>query len=97
MNLGERGKVHSNIADSIGVLVIDSTRNREIGEIVLPAKIVREMRPFVLAGRVWSIEKAIRQRLYVRQIHAAAAPADFQQSTSLGAYFDYLPEDMQRR
>ena len=97
MNLGERGKVHSNITDSIGVLVIDSTRNREIGEIVLPAKIVREMRPFVLAGRVWKIEKTIKQRLYVRQIHASAAPADFHQSTSLGAYFDYLPEDMQRR
>ncbi|NLZ29672.1 MAG: DEAD/DEAH box helicase [Methanomicrobiales archaeon] len=96
MNLGERGKIHSNITDSIGVLVIDSARNREIGEIVLPTKIVREMRPFVLAGRVWSIERATRQRLYVRQIHASAAPAEFHQSTSVGAYFEYLPEDMQR-
>lgn len=97
MNLGDRGKIHSNITDSIGVLVIDSNRNREIGEIVLPTKIIQGMRPFVLAGRVWSIERATRQRLYVRQIHASAAPAEFHQSTSVGAYFDYLPEDMQRK
>lgn len=96
MNLAERGKVHSNIPDSVGVLVIDLVRNREVGEIVLPVRTIQEMRPFVLAGRVWGIEKVERQKLYVKQIHTSAVPAEFRQSTFVGAYFGYLPEDLQR-
>ncbi len=96
MNLAERGKVHSNIPDSVGVLVIDLIRNREVGEIVLPVRTIQEMRPFVLAGRVWGIEKGERQKIYVKQIYTSANPAEFRQSISTGAYFDYLPEDIQK-
>ena len=96
MNLAERGKIHSNIPDSVGVLVIDIIRNREVGEIVLPVRTIQEMRPFVLAGRVWGIEKVERQKLYVKQIHTSADPADFRQSIFVGAYFGYLPADLQK-
>lgn len=94
MNLGESGKVHSNIPESIGVLVIDIVRNREIGKIMLPMKTIDERRPFVLAGRKWNIEKFTNYKLYVKQVHTSAAPVEFYPSLSVGAYFDYLPEDM---
>lgn len=95
MNLGERGAVHSNIPDRRGVLVYDLERNREIGEIYLPVETIENKKPFVLGGKRWNIISITKKRVNVKQIKERATSANFVHAMNVGAFFQYLPEDLQ--
>jgi len=96
MDLGERGTVHSNIPDKRGYHVINLDTNREVGEIDLPDDIMqRETSQFILAGRLWRVIRVAGSKVFVRPAPKANGPAQFVPSRSRGAFFGYLPPDLQ--
>lgn len=96
MNLGERGKIHSNIPDRRGVVFIDGERNREIGEGILLQKILDEKGTCVLGGRYWDILSVHAGKVIVHEVKRSGSPARFMQSPETGAFFCYLPAEVQK-
>jgi ATP-dependent Lhr-like helicase len=89
MDLGERGRIHSNIADARSVKVIDSVTGRAIGEVALTGGegIV------TLGGRTWRILGPGRGGLRVVPAgEAAGEAARFARRGGSGAFHRYLPE-----
>lgn len=96
MDLGERGTVHSNVPNKRGYHVMNLDTNREVGEIDLPDDIMqREAAQFILAGRLWRIVSVAGSKVFVRSAPKANGPAQFVQSSQRGAFFGYLPSDLQ--
>jgi len=96
MDLGERGKVHSNILSKHGYRVMNLDTNREVGEIELADDIIqRESAQFILAGRLWRTVRVMGSKVFVRPAPRASGPAQFVQGQEKGAFFSYLPQDLQ--
>jgi ATP-dependent Lhr-like helicase len=94
MNLGEWGKVHSNIPNTTALEVIDTSKKQSIGEIQFRTDILRENERFVLAGKIWEIETIEKYKIYVRPSKKDASPADFAKTQVFGAFFFDLPENI---
>jgi ATP-dependent Lhr-like helicase len=92
MDLGGWGKIHSNIADSKALKVIDINSQQTIGEVQYPIDEV-----FVLAGKVWKIINVVVDKIYVKQVKAKASAVKFKRHASKGAFYYLLPKDLRTK
>jgi len=92
MDMGERGEIHTNIADTRMVQVVDSRTGRALGEVTLWS--VQEG-PFVLAGRVWNVLGRSGGKLMVKPSGKRAGSGAFARRTHTGRYFGLLPPEVQ--
>jgi ATP-dependent Lhr-like helicase len=97
MNLADRGTIHSNIPDSHSYVIVDSLRNRELGEIMLTSDNLTENKPFIIAGKTWIVEKQVKNKIFVRQIQADANSAQFKWTSQHGAYHRFLPDTIKKK
>lgn len=96
LNLGERGIIHSNIANTKSVEVININTNDKVGEIYLSDKDLKDGKTFVLAGKMWTIDKIKRNLVYVKASSSKpSASALFKLRITQGSFFEYLPQDLQ--
>jgi ATP-dependent Lhr-like helicase len=91
MDLGEKGRIHSNIPDSKTYRVIDIESGKEIGTI---AGILDEV--FALAGRVWKVISVKDKIVQVRRFKGKASAALFQRRKGIGAFYWLLPPELKR-
>jgi ATP-dependent helicase Lhr and Lhr-like helicase len=95
MNIGDRGFIHSNIPTLKAFEVINNVTNKKVGEIQLPIDFIGNYRSFVLAGKSWNLLKQKEGKLYVKESPMRAKSANFETAVQLGAFFKYLPEEIQ--
>ena len=89
MNLGTRGKIHSNIPDTQSYDVVDVSSGRTIGTI---AGVFDEV--FSLGGRVWRVFSVSGNIIRAKR-HGGRAPAPrFQRHRNRGAFTHLLPEEL---
>jgi ATP-dependent Lhr-like helicase len=92
MDLGEWGKIHSNIPDSKALKVIDINSQQIVGEVQYPIDEI-----FVLAGKVWKIINVRHDRIYAKHVKAKASPVKFKPHTSKGAFYYLLPKELRMK
>lgn len=92
MDLGEKGKIHSNIPDSTVYDVVDTTSGSIIGKIAGVFD-----RVFVLGRRAWQVVSVRRRAIYVRPFSGRADPALFVPHRNVGAFTHLLPPELRRR
>jgi ATP-dependent Lhr-like helicase len=92
MDLGEKGKIHSNIPQLKGMKVVDESSGKTIGEIQYPL----DSDVFVLAGKVWRVTKVVESesKIYVKQEKVSAIAASFKAHRSRGCFHRFLPEHL---
>ena len=90
-DLGDKGKIHSNIPDTRTFRVIDCATGKQVGEVFGLFD-----RVFLLAGRVWRVEKVVESRLTIEAqfVSGGADPALFKPSYNQGAFAGLLPESL---
>ena len=89
MNLGTRGKIHSNIPDTQSYDVVDVSSGRTIGTI---AGVFDEV--FSLGGRVWKVVSVSGAIIRAKR-HRGRAPAPkFRRHRNQGAFAHLLPEEL---
>ncbi|GIX45972.1 MAG: hypothetical protein KatS3mg131_0183 [Candidatus Tectimicrobiota bacterium] len=86
MDLGERGRIHSNVPERTARKVIDVQSRRLIGEIHEPVATT-----FALAGRAWQVVAVRANTIMVRQVTGDALPPAFRTDRPQGAFASYLP------
>jgi len=93
MNMGFRGLIHSNIAETGDFRIVDADTGRAIGELSTAASVGAH---FVLAGRVWEVAevKARQKQLMVREAGPLDSSTRFGRRTSRGAFSGYLPKEL---
>lgn len=96
MNIGDRGSIHSNIPTLKAVEVINNITNKKIGEIQIPIDFFGNYQSFTLAGKSWDILKGKEGKVYVKESLIRAESAKFKSTSQLGAFFQYLPEEIQK-
>jgi ATP-dependent Lhr-like helicase len=94
MNLGERGIIHSNIPNTKSFEIINIKTNKKIGEIKLTSNAIKNNDLFALSGKTWQIEKAKKNRVYVKPSAETSNPASFNYTSNNGAYSEYLPVEL---
>lgn len=96
MDMGERGRIHSNIADSRTVKVVDDDTGRVLGH-VSAAAIDRGR--VALAGREWEVAGSARgtMRLSARSAGGSGEAPLFAPRLDVGAFARYLPESLRDR
>ncbi|MCC9076225.1 DEAD/DEAH box helicase [Litorilinea aerophila] len=92
MDLGAKGRIHSNIPESQSHRVIDVASGREIGLIM---GVVDEV--FVLGGRVWQIVSIERNMIKVRRFMGRAQAAFFLRRGRVGAFYYLLPPELRNK
>ncbi|MBP7864707.1 MAG: DEAD/DEAH box helicase [Acidobacteria bacterium] len=91
MDLGERGRVHSNIPDAGEFEVVDAGT----GEVVCRAFLQVAVGSVVaLAGRVWEVTGIGRKAVMVRRCPEGAPETRFGARPQQGAFYRYLPEKL---
>jgi ATP-dependent Lhr-like helicase len=91
MDMGEKGQIHTNIADSRTMQVFDVQTGRLVGETGWQPG--REG-PLTLAGRAWEVTGASRGRLHVRPTVGGAGKGFFAQHRDAGRFMSYLPRGL---
>lgn len=93
MNLGEKGRIHSNIPDSQSYRVVDASSNKEIGSVM---GIVDEI--FVLAGRIWKVVSVDDTIIKVRYFAGKASTAYFRRlgRSRIGSFYRFLHPVLRR-
>jgi len=91
MDLGEKGRIHSNIPESQSYRVVDVASGKEIGSIM---GVVDEL--FVLGGKVWKIISIDRNVIKVRHFTGRAQAAFFRRCGRVGAFYWLLPSGLKR-
>jgi ATP-dependent helicase Lhr and Lhr-like helicase len=92
MDLGEKGEVHSNIADDRTVEVVDSATGRKLGEMSAWGDAEGTI---ALAGTVWTITGRDRGKLVVSPSGHAPRTGSFARRQNVGKYFSMLPPEVQ--
>jgi ATP-dependent helicase Lhr and Lhr-like helicase len=95
MNIGDRGYIHSNIPTLKAVEVINNSTNKKIGEIQLSIDFVGKYQSFTLAGKSWNIVREKEGKVYVKESLTCAGSAKFKTNPQVGAFFEFLPEEIQ--
>ncbi len=90
MNMGEKGKIHSNIPDTYAYQVIDTNSGKKVGNISGDFDAV-----FVFARKAWKVTKRSGNTVYVIQFHGSASSAVFRRTENQGAFHDLLPPVLQ--
>ena len=92
MDLGEKGEVHSNIADEQTVQVVDSATGRKLGEMSTWGGAEGTI---ALAGRVWTITGRDQGKLVVSASGDAPRTGSFARRQHGGKYVYLLPPEVQ--
>lgn len=92
MNLGDSGKIHSNIPDSAGMTVIDVRTEREVGEIYISADNLSVSGNFILAGKIWEIVRTEKFRIFAKAVKKGYGEAVFPLIVNYGSFRKFLPE-----
>jgi ATP-dependent Lhr-like helicase len=90
MNMGDKGKLHSNIPDTFSYQVVDTNSGKKVGSISSGFDTI-----FVLAKQAWRVTRVSGNTIFAAQFHGQASPAMFQKSENRGAFFDLLPPFLQ--
>ena len=95
MDMGERGRIHSNIADSRTVKVVDDATGRLLGHVSAAAI---DQGRVMLAGREWEVAGKARgtMRLSARSAGGTGDAPLFAPRLDFGAFHRYLPEELRR-
>lgn len=92
MDMGERGRIHGNIADGRTVKVVDAATGRTIGHVAASAgndDVVS------MGGRSWRVTGAGRDTVNVSSTRGEDdVPTRFARRLDVGAFHRYLPEDL---
>ena len=91
MDLGAKGKIHSNIPSNKMMEVIDIGSRQTIGEVQYPVDEI-----FILGGRAWLIVRESFERLYVKPATRGIATAKFKSCVSEGAFSYLLPARLKK-
>ncbi len=92
MNLGEKGRIHSNIPDSQTYRVINIDTGKEIGTI---AGVFDEV--FLLGGRIWRVVSVDNDVIKARHFKGKALAPLFQRRGNVGAFYWLLPQDLKAK
>ncbi|UUX92639.1 DEAD/DEAH box helicase [Methanoplanus endosymbiosus] len=92
MNLGESGKIHSNIPESVGMTVIDVKSEKEIGEIYISTENLSKSINFILAGKIWEIVRIEKFRIFAKAVKKGYGKASFPLIINHGSFCNFLPE-----
>jgi ATP-dependent helicase Lhr and Lhr-like helicase len=90
MNMGDKGKLHSNIPDTFSYQVVDTSSGKKVGSISSGFDAI-----FVLAKQAWRVTRISGNTVFTAQFHGQASSAMFQKSENRGAFFDLLPPFLQ--
>lgn len=90
MNMGDKGKLHSNIPDTFSYQVIDTNSGKKIGSISSGFDTI-----FVLARQAWKVTHVSGNTIFAVQFQGRANPAMFRKAENRGAFFDLLPPFLQ--
>lgn len=92
MDLGERGTIHSNLADSGAMEVRDAVTGRPIGEVSLA---VNPGEALSLAGRTWRVVRRQRHTLFVEPASPGALQRSlFGRPPSRSPFARFLPPEL---
>jgi len=91
MDLGEKGRIHSNIPSIKTLKVVNINSKQVIGEVQYPIDNI-----FMLAGKVWKIVHVQGSKIYVKPERLAASTARFKTYTSKGQFYHFLPEHLKQ-
>mgnify|MGYP002641288059 CR=1 FL=1 len=91
MDLGEKGEVHSNIADTRAMEVYDSQSGRVIGQVAWSP----DAKEVVLGGRYWKITGRGGSRLHVAPTGRPVKAGRFRRRSGHGRFHDLLPSFLQ--
>lgn len=86
MDLGDKGKIHSNIPNSKRLVVIDVNSKRIVGEVQYPVDEI-----FLLGGSIWRIVNILGDKIYVKPEKGEASTIKFKSQDSNGAFYYFLP------
>ncbi len=90
LDLGEKGKIHSNIPDSRSIQVKEINSKHTVGQIILPVSDI-----FILSGKPWKTVKIVKDTLWVKHAKLKGSPPAFKQVKKRGAFYYFLPDEMQ--
>jgi ATP-dependent helicase Lhr and Lhr-like helicase len=88
MDLGEKGKIHSNIPESVSYKVIDVDANREVGTIQGVSDEV-----FVLAKKAWRVVAIHGDVIQVRHFKGKASAPLFKTQRCASAFNNLMPKE----
>ena len=91
MNLGDIGKIHSNIPDTKAYKVINILSKAYIGEVT-----GRIDNVFLLAGNIWKIVYKAEGKFYVKPASEEFNPTKFKKSWQKSQFEDLLPLNYQK-
>ncbi len=96
MDMGEHGRIHSNIADSRTVKVVDDATGRVLGHVSAAAA---DQGRVAMAGREWEVASTTRGvlRLSARAATGEGGALMFAPRLDVGAFARYLPETLRNR
>lgn len=89
MDMGEKGRIHSNIPDSQTYRVIDIDSGKEIGSIAGVFDSV-----FVLAQRTWQVVSVVGTIIKARRFKGKASAPLFRRHKNVGAFYYLLPSNL---
>lgn len=91
MDLGDQGKIHSNIPDTQMYTVFDTDSGREVGRIAGSFDEV-----FLLGHRSWRVISVSGVIIKAKRFHGAASSAMFQRSRNQSPFCMHLPKELKR-
>ena len=92
MDLGEKGKIHSNIPNAEVMYVKEINSGKVIGEVILPIDSI-----FILSGKVWRIVKIVDNIIFVKHAKIKGNIPSFKPIRNRGAFYYFLPPDIRAK
>ncbi len=89
MNMGEKGKLHSNIPDTYSYQVVDTNSGKKVGNISGTFDVI-----FVLGRKTWQVTRISGNTIYASQFQGKANSAMFRRSENQGAFHGLLPPEI---
>jgi len=95
MDMGERGRIHSNIADSASIKVVDAGTGRTVGMVSARTAAGADV---IIGGRNWTVTDASRGGVAVKATAGSGleSGASFGSNSGAGAFSRYLPPELRQ-